>query len=170
MANEIHLETGTPIAVTMTSLNGLITSTTSGGAQSAKTDLTASRAETMLLRAAIAYTTAITAGGYVAFYVGFSSISTAASGNPANLSGADAAYTGYLTNDLAVSVSQLQFVGILAGSLLVSTTVPQVKDVGVFTPLDRYVMVVAVNAASQPLTTLTTLQSVQIIPLMDEVQ
>lgn len=169
MANEIHLETGTPVAVTMTSLNGLITSATSGGAQSAKTDLTASRAETMLLRAQIAFTTAPTAGGYVSFYVGFSSISTAASGNPANLSGADAAWTGY-ANDIETAASHLQFVGIIAVSVTTSTTVFQVKDVGVFTPLDRYVMVVAINSTSQPLSTTTTDKAVSIIPLVDEIQ
>jgi len=169
MANEIHIETGTPVAVTMTSLNGLITSATSGGAQSIKTDLTASRAETMLLRAQIAFTTAPAAGGFVSFYVGFSSISTAASGNPANLSGADAAWTGY-ANDIATAASHLQFVGIIAVSVTTSTTVLQVKDVGVFTPLDRYCMVVAVNSTSQPISTTTTVNVVTIIPLMDEIQ
>jgi hypothetical protein len=170
-ASQILLETGTPVAVTMTSLNtlvGLTTSTTTG-AQSAKTDLTASRAETMLLRAQLAFTTAPTTGGYVSFYVGFSSISTAASGNPANLSGADATYTGYAT-DAAVAVSQLQFVGIMSVSVTTSTTVPQVADIGVFTPLDQYVMVVALNNTSQPLTTLTTDKSIKIIPLFDEAQ
>lgn len=169
MANEILLETRTPVAVTMTSLNGLITSATSGGAQSVKTDLTASRAETMLLRAQIAFTTAPTAGGFVSFYVGFSSITTAASGNPANLSGADAAWTGYV-NDIATAATHLQFVGIISVSVTTSTTVPQVKDVGVFTPLDRYCMVVAINSTSQPLSTSTTLNVVTVIPLVDEIQ
>lgn len=169
MVSAIQLETQAPVAVTMTSLNGLITSATSGGAQSAKADLTASRAETMLLRAQIAFTTAPTAGGLVSFYVGFSSISTAASGNPANLSGADAVYTGY-ANDIATAATHLQFVGVIAVSVTTSTTVPQIKDVGVFTPLDRYVMVVCINGTSQPLSTVTTLNSVSIIPLLDESQ
>ena len=169
MANEIHLETGTPVAVTMTSLNGLITSATSGGAQSAKTDVGASRAETMLLRAQIAFSTAPTTGGYVSFYVGFSSISTAASANPANLSGADAAWTGY-ANDIAIAATHLQFVGIIAVSVSTSTTVLQLKDVGVFTPLDRYCMVVAINSTSQPISTTTAANVVTIIPLMDELQ
>jgi hypothetical protein len=169
VVSAIQLETQAPVSVTMTSLNGLITSATSGGAQCAKADLTASRAETMLLRAQIAFTTAPAAGGYVSFYVGFSSISTAASGNPANLSGADAAYTGY-ANDIATAATHLQFVGTIAVSVTTSTTVFQVKDVGVFTPLDRYVMVVAINGTSQPLTATTSVNVVTIIPLLDESQ
>ena len=169
MASEIHLETGTPVVLAVTAFHGLITSTTSGGWQSAKTDLTASRAEQFLLRAQVAWTTAITAGGYISFYVGFSSLSTAASGNPANLSGADAAWTGY-SNDIAVASSHLQMVGVLAGSLSTSTTVPQVKDIGMFTPLDRYCMVIAINSSSQPLSTITTLNALTLIPLMDEAQ
>lgn len=105
----------------------------------------------------------------MSFYVGFSSLSTAASGNPGNLSGADAVWTGY-SNDIATASNHLQFVGALAASITTSTTVPQVKDVGVFTPTDRYVMVVAINGTSQPLSTSTTLNTVSIIPVMDEVQ
>ena len=49
MANEVLVKSGTPIAVTCT-IAGLITSATSGARQSAKIDLGATRAQTMLVR------------------------------------------------------------------------------------------------------------------------
>ena len=103
-ASEILVKSGTPIPVTMTSLAGLVTSTTSGGAQSLKTDLGATRAQQMLVRLQTAFTTAAVAGGAVEVYVGFSSQSTAASGNVVALSGADAAWTGY-GNDVSFANS-----------------------------------------------------------------
>jgi hypothetical protein len=123
----------------------------------------------MLLRASIGFTVAPTAGGLVEFWAGFSSLSTAASGNPANLSGADAAYTGYI-NDCDQAKNQLWFVGAISVSINTQTPAAQTSDVGVFVPLDRYMMVVACNRASQVLTTITTTQAVTVIPLMDEAQ
>lgn len=169
MASEVLVKSGTPIAVTMTSLQGLVTSTTSGGAQSIKVDLGATRAQQMLVRLQTAFTTAPTAGGAVEVYVGFSSQSTAASGNVAALSGADTAYTGY-GNDVSQAKRQLTFVGVLSASVTTSTTVPQICDVGTFTPMDRYGQIVVVNTATQPLSTSTTLHAVTIYPLIDEVQ
>lgn len=169
MTTDILLQSGTPIVVTMTSLQGLITSATSGGAQSAKTDLGATRGELMLLRLQTAYTTAPTASGVLEVYVAFSSVSTAATANAVNLTGADTVYTGY-ANDLSVAKAQLQFVGIMSVSVTTSTTVPQVCDVGVFTPFDRYCQVVVVNTTSQPLSTSTTLHAVTIFPVNAEIQ
>jgi hypothetical protein len=168
MANEILVKSGSPITVTIT-LAGLTTSTTNGARQSAKIDFGATRAQTMLLRLQTAFTTAPTAGGAVEIYVAFSSSSTAASDNPVNLTGADAAYAGY-GNDVDQAKRQLVFVGVLSVSVTTSTTVPQVSDVGTFTPMDRYGQVIVCPRTSQPLSTNTTIHAVTIYPLVDEVQ
>jgi hypothetical protein len=109
------------------------------------------------------------AGGAIEVYVGFSSQSTAASGNVAGLSGADAAYTGY-GNDVSQAKRQLTFVGVLSASISTSTTVFQIADVGSFTPMDQYCQIVVVNTATQPLSTSTTCHAVTIYPLIDEAQ
>lgn len=166
MASEILVKSGTPLVMTMTSLGGLVTSTTSGGAQAAKYDLGATRAQTMLVRLQAAWTTAPTAGGALEVYVAFSSQSTATSGNVANLVGTDVAYTGY-ANDVSQAKRQLTFVGVLSAA---NTTSTQIVDVGTFTPHDRYCQVVAVNTTSQPLATTATYHACTIYPLIDEAQ
>jgi len=170
MANEVLVKSGTPISVTCT-LAGLTTSTTQGARQSEKIDFGATRAQSMLVRLQTAFTTAPTAGGVIEVYVGFSSQSTAASGNVAGLTGADTAYTGY-GNDVDVAKAQLQFVGVMSVSVSTSTTVAQVCDVGVFTPLDRYGQIVVCPRTSQPLSTSTNApgHAITIFPVVDEVQ
>jgi hypothetical protein len=167
MANEVWLKTGTPITVTIAAaMTGIATSTTSGGVQSTKVDLTTGRAQRMLVRLQATWGASPAAGTPLEVYVGFSSLSTAASGNPANLSGTAGAYSGY-NNDLSTTKAQLQFVGILAGA---ATTSTQIADVGIFTPLDRYATLVVVNGGTWTLNTTSTNHAMTIIPLMDEVQ
>jgi hypothetical protein len=166
MPSEILVKSGTPVVVTMTSLGGLVTSTTSGGAQSAKMDLGATRAQSMLVRLQAAWTTSPTAGGALEVYVGFSSQSTAASGNAANLSGTDVAYTGY-ANDVSQAKRQLTFVGVLSAA---ATTSTQIVDVGSFIPQNRYCQVITVNTTSQPLATTAAYHACTIYPLSDESQ
>jgi hypothetical protein len=166
MASEVLVKSGTPIVATMTSLASLPISTTTGGAQSAKMDLGATRAQQMLVRLQAAFQTSPTAGTALEVYVAFSSQSTATSGNVANLSGADAAYTGY-NSDLSVAKRQLTFVGVLSAA---NTTATQSADVGSFTPMDRYCQVIAVNSATQPLVSTATWHACTIYPLIDEAQ
>lgn len=170
MANEILVKSGTPIAVTCT-LAGLTSSTTNGAVQSLKMDFGATRAQQMLVRLQTCFTVAPTAGGAIEVYVGFSSSSTAASGNVANLVGTDTAYAGY-ANDVATAKRQLQLVGVMGVSVTTSTTVAQIADVGVFTPGDRYGQIVVVNTCSQALSTVTNApgHALTIYPLVDEVQ
>jgi len=164
MANEVLVKSGTPISVTMTSLNSLA-SVTTGGAQSIKSDLGATRAERMLLRLQLVFGTAPTAGGTLDVFVGFSTTSSATVGNPANLSGSDAAYSGY-TNDAQHAKQHLCFVGVFYAC---ATTVAQVADIGVFTPLDRYGMVVVVpSGVNQALSNAG--HAVTLFPLVQEVQ
>ena len=166
MPSQILVKSGTPVVSTCTTLGGLATSTTVGGAQSIKTDLGATRAQQMLVRLTTAWSTAPVAGEAVEVYVGFSSQSTATSGNSVNLIGTDAAYVGY-ANDLSQAKRQLTFVGVLSAA---ATTSTQIVDVGSFTPMDRYCQVVVVNTSSQPLAATTTYHGITIYPLIDEAQ
>ena len=165
----IQVKCLTPLSVSFgTFIDGMASSTTTG-AQSTYIDLgatnvpTGSRAEAMLLRASIAFTTA-PASGSIDFYVGFSSATNASF--PANLTGAAAAYGGYATNLAAQGLPHLTMVGTMTAALNTSV---QTKDIGTFTPLDRYVVVVAMSSVNQVLTTTTTDKVFKIIPLQDEV-
>lgn len=165
MPSEILVKSGSTTAVTFTSLASLVTATTSG-AQSAKIDLGATRAQQMLVRLQATFNTAPTAGGALEVYVGFSSQSTTNSGNPANLTGVDSGWSGY-SSDAGFAKRQLTFVGILSAC---NVTSAQVADVGTFTPMDRYACFVVCSGASQTLVSTTTSHSMTIYPLVDEAQ
>ena len=87
------------------------------------------------------------------FYVGYSDSPTAGTGNPAQLSGTDSAYSGGAAGTLAEGLLQLEFVGSLM--LQIKTDAddePQVGKVGTIRPDARYMMLVAhVNCATATL-------------------
>lgn len=93
-------------------------------------------------------TSAPTAGGAIAYYFGFSSSATAGTGNPANLSGSDAAYNGYgaASTDADECVSQLD----QAMPLVVSAdAVIQTQNwSGPYRVSDRYLVGALRNGAS----------------------
>lgn len=95
----------------------------------------------------------VAAGETLDFYMGYSHSATAAVGNPANLSGADAAYTGITGGTLANSLKQLTYIGSQVMDNVINTDMPQVDtNVSTFTPRDRYgILVVFNNAASAAL-------------------
>jgi hypothetical protein len=95
----------------------------------------------------------VAAGETLDFYMGYSHSATAAVGNPANLSGADAAYTGITGGTLANSLKQLTYIGSQVMDNVINTDMPQVDtNVATFTPRDRYgILVVFNNAASAAL-------------------
>jgi hypothetical protein len=173
MANEVLVKSGTPIVVTFTSLASCVTTTTNGAAQSAKMDLGATRAQQMVVRLQTQFTAAPTAGGTLEVYVGFSSQSTATSGNVAGLTGSDALYTGQ-SNNAGDAKRQLTFVGVMVVAAVSSTTtsasVVQVADVGSFVPTDRYCQVVVVDNTSQNMATYSAWHVCTIYPVVDEVQ
>ena len=122
----------------------------SAGRQSAKVDLGNPRARLYSVIASIEFDAASTVGSTVDFYWGPSTIATAATGNPAELTGSDAAYTGTTGGSLSQSVPMLQYIGslILADDVAPQTTV---GPVGIFTPQERYGMLVVVNNGGEQL-------------------
>lgn len=153
-------------------LNGSGSGIATGGVawQSAKMDFTANFDSLYAMVAYLEYFSAPTAGGNVDFYLGFSDSATAATNNPANLSGADAVYQGYGADTASgtEALPQLEFVG----SLIVTADIDlQVAHVGSFVPKDRYGMLVVVNNSSVAVAATDAIEScVACIPLQHQIQ
>ena len=117
-----------------------------GYEQSAKCDLTANRDLEYMVEMTVETDTDATAGGTIDVYAGYSDSVTAGTGNPAGLSGTEAAYAGGSGGTAATGVMLLEFVG----SLVLQNTndadaQPQVGVIGVITPKKRYMMIVIHN-------------------------
>ncbi len=100
--------------------------------QSAKFDFGAVRAPLYDVWGVLEFAASVAAGKAIEFYMGYSPSSTAANANPANLSGSDAAYTGYASN-ADDAVKQLQYVGAMITTANATTTL-QVGYFGAFAP------------------------------------
>ena len=119
--------------------------------QSAKFDFTANMDVEYVLASCVEWETTpeIAAGETLDFYIGYSHSATAAVGNPANLTGSDAAYTGMTGGTLAASLKQLTFLGSQVMDNVINTDMPQVDTaVATFTPRARYGILVVVNSAA----------------------
>ena len=116
------------------------------------------------------FTTAPTAGGTVDFYLGFSHDATAGEDNPGNLSGTDAAFTGYGATVATgtAALKQLTYVGSLVATNEVDL---QVQTVGVFQPTARYCCLVVVTNSSVALAVTDAIETgVAIWPVQHQVQ
>ena len=135
--------------------------------QSAKFDFGATRAREWQMRAAIEPVSAPTAGGAVEFFLGFSNSATAANANPGNLSGSDAAWVGYgaAATDADEVVGQLVRVGQLVFG---ADDDIQVGEVGVFTPWQRYGILVVRNGLSVALESDAVEMSIHLSPVVDQ--
>lgn len=111
--------------------------------QSAKFDLGTDYAKAYRIRCAFELAATPTAGEQIELYFGESQSGTAATANPANLTGSDAAYAGYSSN-LAASVAQLNLAGIFICTAQATATV-QVGLAGIWYPTNRYGMLVVKN-------------------------
>lgn len=132
--------TPTDVQIDLTSLAA------SGGArESAKFDFGATWDHIFHCKAAIEFDIAPTDGDTVDFYLGYSNSATAGTGNPGNLTGADAAYT-----DSTGSLGQLDYIGSLTCRNATVTDL-EIGSVGTFTPKARYGILVVVNNADQAL-------------------
>lgn len=112
--------------------------------QSVQVDLGATRARSYSVVAAFEMaSTGLTAGQALVLYWAPSPDATAANGNPAGVSGADAAYAGYSSN-LDDSLKQLQRIGsaIVTGQ---ATTTVQIAFIGILVPTERYGSLVVVD-------------------------
>lgn len=135
-ANSLIIGTPTDIQIDLTGVAA------SGGArQSAKSaSLGATeRAPWYRVDACIEFETAPTDGGVVDFYWGSSPSTTAGTGNPAGLTGSDAAFT-----DTTGNLAQLT----LIGSLYVRNNVINIGYVGMVSPEQEAGILVVVNNAS----------------------
>ena len=111
--------------------------------QGVKLDLGATFACLWRVRAEVEMAATPTAGATVDLYWAPSGSATAGTDNPANVTGTDAAYTGYSSN-VSASVRQLQYIGSLVLTAQATATV-QRGEVGVFRPSSRYGSLVVVN-------------------------
>lgn len=136
--------------------------------QSAKVDLGADRAAAYKVRAAFEMAATPTAGEVIEFYWGVSQTTTSANGNPANLTGSDAAYAGYSSN-LADSIKQLDFIGNFIVTVQV-TGIIQVVEVGILVPSERHGILVIKNESGAAFHSDDVESHVVLTPIVDEIQ
>lgn len=136
--------------------------------QSAKVDLGAERAQMYNVRCAFEMAATPTASEVIELYWAPSQHATAGTGNPANISGSDAAYSGYSSN-LANSIKQLQFIGAFVCTVQTTTTV-QVGEVGIFDPPERYGSLVIKNESGASFHSDAVESHIVFDPVVPEVQ
>jgi hypothetical protein len=134
--------------------------------QSAKFDFGENRATKYAIRAALEFASGLAAGDTSYIYIGYSPSVTAANKNPGNLSGSDAAYTGYSSN-LADSLFHLELIGVIRQTAQVTATI-QVAEAGIFYPRERYASIVYV--AADDMHTDDVECHIVFDPIVDEVQ
>lgn len=147
-ANDLRVGTGTKVQIDLTLLAA------AAGRQSAKLALPAAWAEKFVLGACIEHEAAPDAGGTVEFWWAASPNSTAGTGNPTGVSGADDAYTvAYKT--------QLIFIGSLT---VIAATINRDPAVGVLWPPHRYGSLIVINSTSSKfLETATAMDNTHIV-------
>lgn len=136
--------------------------------QSAKFDFGAHWAMEYFARIAVEIAATPTAGNTLSLYLGYSDNATAGTGNPANLTGSDAAYTGYSSN-AAASVKQLDLVSVFTVTAQATTTV-QVIDGWTFAPRARYASAVLLNSSGAALHSDDVEMHIVLNPVVQEFQ
>lgn len=131
--------------------------------QSAKLDLGATYASQWRVSAAFELGATPTAGATIDLYWAPSESATAGTDNPGNVSGTDAAYTGYSSN-LTAAIRQLVFLGSFICTAQATSTV-QYGEVAVFTPTSRYGSLVVVNNSGAAFHSTNTNQCVTFTPI-----
>lgn len=119
--------------------------------QSTKFDFTANMDAEYVFGAVVDWETTpeIAAGETVNFYMGWSNNGTAATANPAALTGTDSAYSGYSAGSLSASLKQLDFIGSMSMDNVINTDEHQVNtNISIITPKLRYGILVVENAAA----------------------
>ena len=116
------------------------------GRQSTKVDLGENRAQAYQVRVAFEMAATPTAGDVIELYWATSWSSSTGTANPGNITGIDSAYAGYSSN-LAASVKQLLWIGNFVCTAQTTATV-QVSEVGLFSPPERYGVLVVKNESN----------------------
>lgn len=171
LPDTFRMQTGTTKTFKSSGGDAVITMTSVSNAaarQSDKLDFGATRAARYLVRAAVELAATPTAGNTIDLYLAPSSSATAGTDNPGNVTGADAAYTGYSSN-LAASVKQLQYIGSLIVTAQATATV-QNGVVGICTVPQRYGSLVVDNESGAAFHSSATNVKFEFIPLEDVVE
>lgn len=139
-ANDLRISTDgsneTDVQLDLTGVTDFGTTPATGIRASAKVDLGANRAALYSIRAAFEIGATPTAGEVIELWWAPSHSATAGTGNPANVSGSDAAYTGYSSNG-GDSIKQCERIGTFVCTAQATPTV-QVAECGIFSPTERY--------------------------------
>ena len=131
-ANDLRVGTGTKVEIDLTLL------AKDAGRQSVQIALPAAWPPRLVLGACIEHEAAPVAGGTVEFWWAASPNSTAATGNPTGVTGADGAYT-------VANKSQLIFIGSLS---VIAATINKDPAVGVLWAPHRYGSLIVINSTS----------------------
>ena len=165
MANDVLILNSSALTATIT-LTSLATVTTGNAREGVKIDFGSPRANRWLARLQTKFATAPTAAKTIEVWMGYSASSTAGTGNPGNLTGADTTWAGY-TTDPAQARFQLRRVGQFVAS---ATTVAQVQDIAVFCPELQYGVPLVLNYADQALSSTAGDHVLTFTPIKDQVQ
>lgn len=167
MANEVLQKQGTIIKFIDSGGDFAFTTASLAAAaarQSIKFDLGATFARQFAVRAAFDSGTAQVAGETVDLYIGWGHDNATF---PGGLGVADAAYTGYSTN-LADSLLNLTYIGAFVWTAVSAQA--HISDVGKFSAMARYGVLVAVNNGTNAISADAADNFVEFIPIIDEVQ
>lgn len=180
MPTEILIKNATPVVwadtadygnavYTRTAQIDLTSIASTAARQGAKVDLGAVRANAYRVRLCPEFDVAPASGAAVYVYFGFSESVTAGVDNPAELTGADAAYTGTTGDSIADSVKHL--VGPFtypATSDVAPIVLPM--DVGILYPTQRYISPVVWNQTLQAFEGDADEMFLALIPIITESQ
>lgn len=163
-AAKTSVEQGTPVDVQLD-----LTSLAAGaGRESAKFDFGATRAKRYSILSSLEFATAPVIGELVNFYLAPSSDATAGNGNPQSIDGVDAAApSGHST--LAELLTVCMWIGSFVCSADATATV-QNAYCGMFSPPERYGILIVVNDTSDAIMTDAVECNVVFNPSIDEIQ
>lgn len=136
-----------------------------GWRQSTKIDFGATWDLEMILAAAIEFATAPVVGETVDFYLSYSHSATAAVGNAAAATGADAAYTGTAGSTAAATAKQAVYIGSMVLTLDATTVIQIDTAVGTFVPRARYASLLVHNNSSDAVHSDSVETAIAITPL-----
>lgn len=137
--------------------------------QSAKIDLGSTRAPIFGVKADIEIGATPTAGNTIDLYWAPSNSGTASIDNPGNVSGSDAVYSGYASNNIDASVRQLFFIGSFVCTSQ-ATPVVQRAFVGMFTPPTRYGSLIVHNRSGAAIHSSDANTNIVFMPVEDVIE
>lgn len=135
-----------------------------------KADLGATRAKQYSVDMTVEMATDPTAGDTIDIYWSESHSGTAAVGNMGNVTGADADWAGAVGETLAESLKHMIYIGSLVLAVQNDTDGVQIGHVGIFSPSQRYGVLVWHNNSGVVVHSDSIECAVRFSPIVDEVQ